>query len=154
MWGGAQNVAGLFLDSSGESGFTFDANTSTVRTVQTTATAVDCESSYDSWGTAANEALTAAEPSINTDDYDYRVYYIPDIGCGFGGVAYLSCSEPLYCRAFIAQLHATVVAHELGHSAGVVCKNVSFECASASRSSVRNHLLCLGPLWISHAVRV
>jgi hypothetical protein len=119
MWGGAQNVAGLFLDSSGDSGFTFGEAVSTVRTVQTSAAAVDCENNWDSWGTAANEALAAAEPSINPDSYDYRVYYIPNINCGFGGVAYMACSEPRYCRAYTAVPSATVVAHELGHSAGV-----------------------------------
>jgi hypothetical protein len=132
MWGGIQNVAGLYLDSSGDSGFTFDAATSTVRTVLTTAVAFDCENNWDFWGTAANEALMAAEPNVNTDDYDYRLYYIPDVGCGFLGVAYLGCSEPSLCRAFTFHPAAIVVAHELGHSVGVcvcVCGlRVCFSC--------------------------
>ncbi len=122
MWGGAQNVAGLFLDSSGDSGFTFDAAVSTVRSVQTTAVPFDCDDNFEWWGTAANEALAAVEPSINTDAYDYRVYYLPSIGCGFAGIAHLGCSEPRFCRAYVAGPSAAVLARVLGYSAGVcVC---------------------------------
>lgn len=117
MWGGAQNVAGLFLDSSGSKRFTFDAATSTVLTVQTSSIAVGCD--WDGWGNAANAA--AALQGINTDTYDYRLYYFPgQNSCEWTNLAYFGCSEPRYCRAHTVSPSPLDPAHALGHSAGTV----------------------------------
>ncbi len=115
MWGGSQNIAGQFLDSSGLSSFTFDQGISTVLTVQTSSFIGNCD--WDYWADAANDA--AAALGVNADAYDYRLYYLPaDAGCDFAGVAYMGCSEPRWCRAHTLHASPAVAARELGHSAG------------------------------------
>ena len=119
LWDSPANIAGQFLDSS--DGFTFDKAISTVLTVQTSfALGTTCD--FDGLAAAANAAALAA--GYNTDNYSYRLYYIPsEYPCNWGGLAYVGCSSPRYCRAWTRYASPGIVDHELGHSAGecVVC---------------------------------
>lgn len=126
MWGGSQNIAGVFLDSSGDSGFTFDRSRSVVRTVQTTQVATDCPNNWNVWGGAANDALVAEDPSIDPNSFDFRLYYLPNVGCGWVGKAFLRCTSPDSCRAYSVDALGSTAAHELGHSAGVFSSTVPY----------------------------
>ena len=106
MWGGTQNVAGQFLDSSsgGSSatqcctycahkhdaalcpctGFTFDQATSKVLTVQTNVLTSGATCDFAGYADAAN--IAAGVQGYVADDYDFRLYLLPQqLPCGWGG---------------------------------------------------------------------
>jgi hypothetical protein len=116
MWDGTQNIAGQFLDTS--DGFTFTKATSTVITAQTAFALDTTACDFDGIADAANAAALAM--GYNTDSYGFRLYYIPSgFACDWGGLAYVGCSSPRYCRAWTRNSDPSTVNHELGHSSGI-----------------------------------
>ncbi len=64
-----------------------------------------------------------AHPQVNHLDYTMRMFIVPDAAgggtCTWAGIAFVGCS-PTNCRSWVRVGQTSTMAHELGHSLGMM----------------------------------
>ena len=125
LWNGTRTVSGLWQDMTNGSLSLAPPPISKVLEVTIDpallpASSSMCDEDYNKYESAAY-AQAMSVYGVDRTDYTMRLLYLPDsmaTACGWGGLAYIGCSY-WYCTAWIIQPYDQIVAHELGHSAGI-----------------------------------
>lgn len=81
----------------------------------------DCGTSTGDWADRADDAIRRYS-MIRVDDYDYRVYVLPE-GCLFAGLGNIGPCEGGPCRVWINGKESSepgVYLHEIGHNLGLL----------------------------------
>ncbi|GLS24859.1 hypothetical protein GCM10007877_05730 [Marinibactrum halimedae] len=95
-------------------------------------TSASCQNSYygqpargsTAWAGAADEYISS-QYSVDTNDWDHRVYLFPNQtqrSCGWSGLATVGCVNSSWnssCWAYANSHSVTVIGHELGHNIGL-----------------------------------
>lgn len=81
----------------------------------------ECGTSTGDWASRADDAIRRFS-MIRVDDYDYRVYVLPE-GCPFAGLGYVGPCKGGVCRVWINGKQSSepgLYLHEIGHNLGLL----------------------------------